>query len=163
MCVCGLLACIYAHVGDSPEFHPKDFCRDCTELDSEEISGQAQCLPYNGRPPLWWWRCLIVFQELSRASVLTVRHQLSLSCESLIITVFFHQEYMHHKTNLYDTAQPCHFLKPNWKPSSSHSASILTNISTQFLLVSVGVWGCVCSACFLLFYYSLYTLCKLFW
>ena len=37
-----------------------------------------------------------------------------------------------HKT--LDTAQPCHLLKPNWKPSSSHSISILTNISTQFLL-----------------------------
>ena len=33
-----------------------------------------------------------------------------------------------------DTAQRCHFLKPNWKPSSSHSISILT--STQFLLQS---------------------------
>ena len=45
-----------------------------------------------------------------------------------------------HKT--LDTAQPRHLLKPNWKPSSSHSISILTNISTQFLLVSVCV--CVC-------------------
>ena len=43
-----------------------------------------------------------------------------------------------HKT--LDTAQPCHLLKPNWKPSSSHSISILTNICTQFLLQSV----CVC-------------------
>ena len=42
-----------------------------------------------------------------------------------------------HKT--LDTAQPCHLLKPNWKPSSSHSISILTNISTQFLLHSVFV------------------------
>ena len=42
-----------------------------------------------------------------------------------------------HKT--LDTAQPCHLLKPNWKPSSSHSISILTNISTQFLLQSVYV------------------------
>ena len=33
-----------------------------------------------------------------------------------------------------DTAQSFHLLKPNWKPSSSHSISILTNISTQFLL-----------------------------
>ena len=40
-----------------------------------------------------------------------------------------------HKT--LDTAQPCHLLKPNWKPSSSYSISILTNISTQFLLQSV--------------------------
>ena len=37
-----------------------------------------------------------------------------------------------HKT--LDTAQPCHLLKPNWKPSSSHSISTPTNISTQFLL-----------------------------
>ena len=34
--------------------------------------------------------------------------------------------------DLIDTAQPCHLLKPNWKPSSSHSISILTNISTSF-------------------------------
>ena len=51
-----------------------------------------------------------------------------------------------HKT--LDTAQPSHLLKPNWKPSSSHSISILTNISTQFLLqsvcVCVCVWVCVC-------------------
>ena len=46
-----------------------------------------------------------------------------------------------HKT--LDTAQPCHLLKPNWKPSSSHSISILTNISTQFLLQSVYVYVCV--------------------
>ena len=45
-----------------------------------------------------------------------------------------------HKT--LDNAKPCHLLKPNWKPSSSRSISILTNISTQFLLQSVCV--CVC-------------------
>ena len=39
-----------------------------------------------------------------------------------------------HKT--LDTVQPCHLLKPNWKPSSSHSISTPTNISTQFLLQS---------------------------
>ena len=48
-----------------------------------------------------------------------------------------------HKT--LDTAQPCHLLKPNWKPSSSHSISIPTNINTQFLLWSfVCVCVCVC-------------------
>ena len=47
-----------------------------------------------------------------------------------------------HKT--LDTVQPCHLLKPNWKPSSSHSISILTNISTQFLLQSVYLCVCVC-------------------
>ena len=49
-----------------------------------------------------------------------------------------------HKT--LDTAQPCHFLKPNWKPPSSHIISILTNISTQLLLhsVCVCVFVCVC-------------------
>ena len=47
-----------------------------------------------------------------------------------------------HKT--LDTVQPCHLLKPNWKPSSSHSISILTNISTQFLLQSVYACVCVC-------------------
>ena len=62
-----------------------------------------------------------------------------------------------HKT--LDTAQPCHLLKPNWKPSSSHSISILTNISTQFLLQSVYV--CV----FVVFFVCVFnnTLCKLFW
>ena len=34
-----------------------------------------------------------------------------------------------HKT--LDTAQPCHLLKPNVKPSSSHSISTPTNINTQ--------------------------------
>ena len=47
-----------------------------------------------------------------------------------------------HKT--LDTAQPCHLLKPNWKPSSSQSISILTNLSTQFLLQSVYACVCVC-------------------
>ena len=47
-----------------------------------------------------------------------------------------------HKT--LDTAQPCHLLKPNWNPCSSHSISILTNISTQFLLQSMCVCVCVC-------------------
>ena len=42
-----------------------------------------------------------------------------------------------HKT--LDTAQPCHLFKPNWKPSSSHSISAATSISTQFLLQSVCV------------------------
>ena len=49
-----------------------------------------------------------------------------------------------HKT--LDTAQPCHLLNPSWKPSSSYSTSIITNISTQFLLQSVCVCVCVCSA-----------------
>ena len=47
-----------------------------------------------------------------------------------------------HKT--LDTAQPCHLLKPNRIPSSSHSISILTNISTQFQLQSVCVCVSVC-------------------
>ena len=42
------------------------------------------------------------------------------------------------------SAIPCHLLKSNWKPSSSHSISILTNISTQFLLQSMCVCVCVC-------------------
>ena len=46
-----------------------------------------------------------------------------------------------HKT--LDSAQPCHLLKPNWKPSSSHSIFIPTNISTQFLLQSLCVCVCV--------------------
>ena len=44
-----------------------------------------------------------------------------------------------HKT--LDTAQPFHLLKPNWKPYSSHSIFIQTNISTQFRLV---LQSCVC-------------------
>ena len=65
-----------------------------------------------------------------------------------------------HKT--LDIAQPCLPLKPNWKPSCSHTISILTNISTQFLLQSMCVCVCVCSA--FLFYFIFYnTLCKLFW
>ena len=42
-----------------------------------------------------------------------------------------------------DTAQPCHLLKPNWKPSSSHSISAPPNINTQFLVVCVCVCACV--------------------
>ena len=49
-----------------------------------------------------------------------------------------------HSHKILDTAQPCHLLKPNWKLSSCHSISILTNISTQFLLQSVCVCVCVC-------------------
>ena len=44
-----------------------------------------------------------------------------------------------HKT--LDTAQPCHLLKPKWKPSSSHSISTPTN--TQFLLQSLCACECV--------------------
>ena len=47
-----------------------------------------------------------------------------------------------HKT--LDTAQSCHLLRPNWKPPSSQSISIITNISTQFLLQSFYVCVCVC-------------------
>ena len=53
-----------------------------------------------------------------------------------------------HKT--LDTAQPFHLLKPNWKPSSSHSIFIPTNISTQFLLQSECVCVCVCVCCVVL-------------
>ena len=71
-----------------------------------------------------------------------------------------------HKT--LDTVQPCHLLKPNWKPSSSHIISILTNISTQFLLQSVyacvGVCVCVCACMFVVrcyyYYYYLFILFK---
>ena len=47
-----------------------------------------------------------------------------------------------HKT--LDTAQPCHLLKPNWKPSFFHSISTPTNINTQFLLVTVCMCTCAC-------------------
>ena len=64
------------------------------------------------------------------------------------------------------TVQSCHLLKPNWKTSSSHSISTLTNISTQFLLHCVCVCVCVRTcvrtrACVCLFPYN--TLCKLIW
>ena len=45
-----------------------------------------------------------------------------------------------HSHNTLDTAQPCHLLKPYWKPSSSHSISAPTNINTQFLQQCVWVW-----------------------
>ena len=61
-----------------------------------------------------------------------------------------------HKT--LDTAQPCHLLKPNWKPSSTHSIYILTNISTQFLLQSLYVYVCV----YMRMRFLLYILFKLF-
>ena len=85
-----------------------------------------------------------------------------------------------HKT--LDTAQPCYLLKPNWKPSFSHSISILTNISTQFQLqsvyvcvrvcvrararVCVCVCVCVCLCVFVVRFFVVVfynTLCKLFW
>ena len=43
------------------------------------------------------------------------------------------------------------WLVPNWKPSSSHSISILTNIGTKFLLQSVCVCVCVCVCSALLY------------
>ena len=58
-----------------------------------------------------------------------------------------------------------HLLKSNWKLSSSHSISILTNISTQFLLQSVYVCVCVCACvcstfcCFNIFFIILYINC----
>ena len=75
-----------------------------------------------------------------------------------------------HSRKTLDTAQPCHLLMPNWKPSFSRSIFIPTNIGTQFLLqscvcvcvcVCVSVCVCVCSACLLVFPYN--NLCKLFW
>ena len=57
-----------------------------------------------------------------------------------------------------DTAQPFHLLKSNWKPSTSHSIFIPTNISTQFLLQSLCM--CVCGGVGVFLYN---TLCKLFW
>ena len=63
-----------------------------------------------------------------------------------------------------------HLLKPNWKPSSSHSIFTPTNISTQFLLQSLYVCVCECNVCMCMcvhacmcacvFPYN--TLCKLF-
>ena len=58
-----------------------------------------------------------------------------------------------------DTVQPCHLLKPNWKPSSSHSISILTNISTQFLLQSMCVCVFVVRILFFIFSIILYVNC----
>ena len=37
-----------------------------------------------------------------------------------------------HSNRSLDTAQPCHLLKPNWKPSASYSTSAPTNINTSF-------------------------------
>ena len=65
-----------------------------------------------------------------------------------------------HKT--LDTAQPCHILKANWKPSSSHSIFAPTNISTKIKIIVIHIWihcgilwgwvGCLP-----------YALCRLFW
>ena len=95
-----------------------------------------------------------------------------------------------HSYKTLDTAQPFYLLKPNWKPSSSHSIFIPTNISTQLLLQSLscvracvcacvsvcvcvcffGVFCCCCCCCccvcvwcvcLLVFPYN--TVCKLFW
>ena len=59
-----------------------------------------------------------------------------LNLMNIIITVFIDTDTKHGNILKY--------LKPNWKPSSSHSISILTNISTQFLLQSLYVTMCVC-------------------
>ena len=45
-----------------------------------------------------------------------------------------HMQFGIHFHKTLDTAQPCHLLIPNEKPSSSHSISTPTNINTQFLL-----------------------------
>ena len=49
-----------------------------------------------------------------------------------------------HCHRIVDTAQPCHLLKPNRKPSSSHSISSPTIINTHFLLLCVCVRAHVC-------------------
>ena len=45
-----------------------------------------------------------------------------------------HNTFRIHSRGTLDIAQPCHLLKPNWNPSSSHSFSVPININTQFLL-----------------------------
>ena len=49
-----------------------------------------------------------------------------------------------HSLKSLDSAQPCHLLKSNWKPSSSHSTSAPADISTQFSWMSLCVCVCVC-------------------
>ena len=69
-----------------------------------------------------------------------------------------------HKT--LDTAQLCHLLKPNWKPSSSHNISAPTVINTQFLLQSLCACACVCVCVCVRVRVCVFpdnTLCKLFW
>ena len=70
---------------------------------------------------------------------------------------------IHSKT--LDTAQPCHLLKPNWKPSSSHSISAPPNINTQFLVVCVCVCGtlCVCVCVVLCVYVCVCVVCVCMW
>ena len=63
-----------------------------------------------------------------------------------------HQHRHHHHQQQQQQLHHCHRHHlhrdhTNWKPSSSHSISILTNMSTQFLLQSV----CVCCAFFVCF------------
>ena len=55
-----------------------------------------------------------------------------------------HKEGPCHSHKALATAQPCHLLKPNRKPSSSHSISTQTNINTQFLLQTLCAHVCVC-------------------
>ena len=51
-----------------------------------------------------------------------------------------------HKT--LDTAQPCHLLRPNWKPSSSHSISVLKSVPSFCYSHCVCVCVCVYSTFF---------------
>ena len=48
-----------------------------------------------------------------------------------------------HKT--LDTAQPCHFLMPNWKPSSSHQLISIPSFCQLIVIVSILVRVCVCA------------------
>ena len=55
---------------------------------------------------------------------------------NIIITVFIDTDTKHGNILKY--------LKPNWKPSSSHSISILTNIYQYPVSATVTVYLCVC-------------------
>ena len=99
----------------------------------------------------WFWSCLPLWTATCLRSV---------SCSSSDTRMLTIQQYKRkthgfctfscfgllgiHSHNALDTAQPCHPLKPNWKPSSSHSIFSPTNINTQFLIQLVCVCVCVC-------------------
>ena len=76
-----LHVCDLSHVHGGPQFHPKDFCRICTEFYSGEISGWAQTLgsmltvthPFGDHA-----RSRFGFREYSCSAPLTRHHEQNL-------------------------------------------------------------------------------------
>ena len=91
-----------------------------------------------------------VYRSVYLKFILNLLLSLSPQCFSFLLLSIRSPKYDIHSASLTgrwsikNRLKPCHLLKPNWKPYSSHSISIPTNISTQFLLQSVSVCVCVC-------------------